>query len=255
MTHLLCGDNLCLLIGRQGQVVGDMPWNLVSITNMLVDTNCFYRGGGLPHPLYLYNTNGQTTTDGTTRTPNLKPEIVEEIANRIGLTFEYEKSDSEGAFAPIDLLDYIYGVLHTPAYRERYREFLKVDFPHIPYPTDAAEFHRIATIGAELRKVHLMEAQLPTLTEYPIAGTNTVENIKATEPNEESKIDVYINDTQYFSGVPQTAWNHYIGGYQPAQKWLKDRKGKTLTFDDLMHYQRIIAALVRTSELMTKLHI
>jgi predicted helicase len=178
---------------------------------------------------------------------------VGQIADKIGLQFEAEQSCNEGTFAPIDLLDYIYGVLHTPSYRKQYNELLKTDFPRIPYPADANEFRRIAKVGGELRRVHLMEAPLPMVTEFNVAGSNIVEAVKVTDGNGDGLCKVWINAEQYFDNVPRVAWEFYIGGYQPAQKWLKDRKGMKLEWDDVMHYQRIISALCKTNELMIKL--
>ena len=248
MRHFIEGDNMGIVVGRQGQVVGNMPWNLVSISKSIIDFNYFYRGGELVFPLYLYDAQ-----DGKTRRPNLDMEIVGHIADRIGLQFEEEKSGNIEAFCPMDLLDYIYGILHSPSYREQFKEFLKVDFPRIPYPTDANEFRRVAEIGGELRRVHLTEASLPLVTEFNIKGTPIVEAIKVTDGNDDSLCKVWINDEQYFDNVPRVAWEFYIGGYQPAQKWLKDRKGMTLEWDDVMHYQRIISALCKTNELMSKI--
>ena len=247
MRHFIEGDNMGIVVGRQGQVVGNMPWNLVSISKSIIDFNYFYRGGELVFPLYLYDAQ-----DGKTRRPNLDMEIVGHIADRIGLQFEEEKSGNIEAFCPMDLLDYIYGILHSPSYREQFKEFLKVDFPRIPYPTDANEFRRVAEIGGELRRVHLMEASLPLVTEFNVAGSNTIEAIKITEGGD-GLCKVWINDEQYFDNVPRVAWEFYIGGYQPAQKWLKDRKGMALDIDDIVHYQRIISALCRTNELMSKI--
>jgi very-short-patch-repair endonuclease len=149
-------------------------------------------------------------------------------------------------FAPIDILDYIYAVLHSPAYREKYKEFLKIDFPRVPYPKDADTFWKLVKLGGEIRQIHLLES--PTvekyITKYPIDGDN-----KVVKPKYENN-RVYINETQYFDQVPEVAWNFYIGGYQPAQKWLKDRKDRTLEFDDILHYQKIIVALTETDRLM-----
>ena len=191
--------------------------------------------------------------DGKTRRPNLDIEIVGQIAEKIGLQFEEEKSGNIEAFCPMDLLDYIYGILHSPSYREQFKEFLKVDFPRIPYPSDASEFRRIAEIGGVLRKVHLMEIKPSIMTQFNVAGSNVVEAIKITDGDSNYLCKVWINDEQYFDGVPRVAWEFYIGGYQPAQKWLKDRRGMTLNFEGIMHYQRIIAALCKTHELMQQL--
>ncbi len=194
-------------------------------------------------------------------------------------------------FAPIDILDYIYAVLHSPTYREKYKEFLKIDFPRVPYPKDAATFWELVALGGELRQIHLLESPVVSrfITSFNIGGDNMVEKIvfiPGSPPYEGGVADassdgvvlsdegienhppaaavallrkegslgrVYFNDTQYFSGVPEIAWNFYIGGYQPAQKWLKDRKGRKLSYDDINHYQKIIVALTETDRLMKEI--
>ncbi|MFZ1582642.1 MAG: type ISP restriction/modification enzyme, partial [Saprospiraceae bacterium] len=205
---------------------------------------------------YLYpETNGQLTIDQTAeRTPNLNPEIVKQIAEKLGSTFTNEKETTKDTFAPIDILDYIYAVLHSPTYREKYKEFLKIDFPRVPYPKDKDTFWQLVKLGGEIRQIHLLES--PTveqyITQYPEDGDNIVTKPKYVDSK------VYINDTQYFDNVPQIAWDFYIGGYQPAQKWLKDRKDRKLEFDDILHYQKIIVALAETDRLMKeidKIHI
>ncbi|MCL1893185.1 MAG: hypothetical protein FWG02_02960, partial [Holophagaceae bacterium] len=149
----------------------------------------------------------------------------------------------------------IYAVLHSPNYREKYKEFLKIDFPRVPYPTDAIEFRRLAQLGEELRLLHLMEhpALNKLITKYPISGSDIVEKLRWESNKDGSVGKVWINDTQYFDKVPLVAWNFYIGGYQPAQKWLKDRKGKTLTFEDINHYQQVIVALLQTDATMQRI--
>ena len=139
-------------------------------------------------------------------------------------------------------------MLHSPSYRERYKEFLKIDFPRIPYPTDWEKFRDLAEKGEELRQLHLME-DIPAKTgvSFPVGGTLQV------ECNRWENNRVYINTEQYFEGVPESAWNFYIGGYQPAQKWLKDRKGMTLSFDDVKHYGKIIYVLKQTEKIMREI--
>ena len=247
MRHFIEGDNVGLMTCRQTVI----DWSHIGVSKYIVDDSRVSnktKERGYVFPLYLYDAQ-----DGKSRRPNLDMEIVGEIADRIGLTFEAEPSDNEGAFSPFDLLDYIYGILHSPSYRERFNEFLKVDFPRIPYPTNASEFQRIAKIGGELRKVHLMEIKLPILTKFNVNGSDTVEIIKVTEGNSEDVIKIWINDKQYFDDVPRIAWEFYIGGYQPAQKWLKDRKGMKLEAKDYLHYAHIISALYRTQELMNEI--
>lgn len=201
-------------------------------------------------PLYLYsNITTQTTLDQTPRTPNLNPDIVQQIVEKIGLCFTFEKEADAGTFAPVDILDYIYAVLHSPTYRETYKEFLKIDFPRVPYPEDAPTFWALVALGSELRQLHLLESPKleKYLTQYPADGDNVVGKIKYENGN------VYINEVQYFANVPPVAWAFYIGGYQPAQKWLKDRKGRELGFEDILHYQKIIVALVETDRIMKEI--
>ena len=202
-------------------------------------------------PLYVFREN----MGKEERIVNFKTELYEKIAK--GLNYLPCFDDNilvdpvegvDGVLYPQDLFDYIYAVLHSPSYRERYKEFLKIDFPRIPYPTDAEKFRDLAEKGAELRQLHLME-DLPNSTgvSFPQAGTLQVDCYR-WEQNR-----VYINSDQYFEGVPESAWNFFIGGYQPAQKWLKDRKGMTLGFEDVKHYQRIIYVLQQTERLMQEI--
>ena len=149
-------------------------------------------------------------------------------------------------FAPY-LLDYIYAVLHSPAYRERYKEFLKIDFPRVPYPKSAEEFWQLSQFGTKLRQLHLLKAEVALSATYPQTGDNLVGKIKFDGKK------VWINDTQYFDNVSQTAWNFYIGGYQPAQKWLKDRKERALSRTDVLHYMKILATLDETARLMAEI--
>jgi predicted helicase len=201
-------------------------------------------------PLYIYpeTKQQQTIEQATERYPNLNLEIVKQIASKLGLTFTNEKETTTGTFAPIDILDYIYAVLHSPTYREKYKEFLKIDFPRVPYPTNTKKFWQLVKLGGNLRQIHLLESDTVNrlITQYPVGGDNVVSKIKYTDGN------VYINDTQYFANVPQAAWQFYIGGYQPAQKWLKDRKDLELSFDDILHYQKVIVALTETARLMAE---
>ncbi|NCB84819.1 MAG: DNA methyltransferase [Bacteroidia bacterium] len=217
--------------------------------------------------LYQYpEANAQQTIDQSTeRTPNLNLEIVNQIAEKLGLEFTNEKEVDENTFAPIDILDYIYAVLHSPTYREKYKEFLKIDFPRVPFPRRDVEhgvstFWQLVKLGGELRQIHLLESPVVEkyITQYPVSGDNVVSMpkyfpIPKNEITGALQGNVYINDTQYFANVPLTAWSFYIGGYQPAQKWLKDRKGRTLDYEDILHYQKIIVALTETDRIMKEI--
>lgn len=250
MYNIITGDNLNLITARQST---DTNWSLVQITENMIDNRFHFSYKGIPSqfPLYLYSVSDgqQTIEESEERTPNLKVEIVNQIEQNLALTFTHEKETTENTFAPIDILDYIYAVLHSPTYREKYKEFLKIDFPRVPYPKDQDTFWQLVKLGGEIRQIHLLES--PTveeyITQYPMDGDNVVGKPKYKDGK------VYINDTQYFDNVPQVAWEFYIGGYQPAQKWLKDRKGRKLEFDDILHYQKIIVALSETDRLMKEI--
>lgn len=139
--------------------------------------------------------------------------------------------------------------MHSPNYRAKYWEFLKIDFPKIPYPNEVNTFWMYVKLGGELRQIHLLESPIINKfkTTYLISGTNEVTKFNY----EDGK--VWINVDQYFDHVPQVAWEFYIGGYQPAQKWLKDRKGRVLSYEDIQHYQKIIVALAETDRLMKEI--
>ncbi len=209
---------------------------------------------GYYFPLYTYNNTEDNLIEGQAeRTPNLDEAIVGKLLEKLELEFTPEKESSENTFAPIDILDYIYGVLHSPNYREKYKEFLKIDFPRIPYPTDQTFFRKFAKKGEELRQLHLMEgiSYSNLITRFPIEGNAEV--IKPEFKQEEEPIEtgkVFINKEQYFAEVPKVAWEFYIGGYQPAQKWLKDRKGRELSNEEIIHYQKIIYILSSTEKIM-----
>ena len=213
-------------------------------------------------PLYLYPETGgqQEIGGGEARRPNLNMEIVGRIASGLGLVFTPEKEEREGTFAPIDILDYIYSVLHSPSYREKYKEFLKIDFPRVPYPQNANTFWSLVKLGGELRQIHLLESPKVEqyITSYPNDGDNTITRKIGKKDwdlydSENGLGRIWINDEQYFDQIPLAAWEFYIGGYQPAQKWLKDRSGQSLSYDDILHYQKIIVALTETDRLMQEI--
>jgi predicted helicase len=250
MQHFLKGENIGLITAKQST---ENNWSIIQVTKTIIDNRCQFSYKGIPSifPLYLYpETNGQQTLDGNTeRIPNLNPEIIKLIASGLGLTFTNEKEDTPNSFAPIDLLDYIYAVLHSPNYREKYKEFLKIDFPRIPAPQDPGKFWQLIKLGGELRQIHLLESNKVEnyITQYPEDGDNIV--VKPIYKNG----NVFINETQYFANVPEIAWNFYIGGYQPAQKWLKDRKERELSYEEILHYQKIIVALSETDRIMKEI--
>ena len=266
MKHYYKKNNLGLNIPRQSKLKG---------IEILVDKNITCKhlitGETYNFPLYLYPDQEDGLFTEKSRKPNLNLEIVEQIAKKIGLEFVNEKEETsnkshESVFAPIDILDYIYAVLHSPTYREKYKEFLKIDFPRVPYPKNKEIFWQLVKLGGEIRQIHLLESPKVEeyITGYPIDGDNRI-TTKIAKKNWEitdSKKQlgrVWINETQYFENIPLVAWEFYIGGYQPAQKWLKDRspkkghEGRILSFEDILHYQKIIVALFETNRLMKEI--
>ena len=205
-------------------------------------------------PLYLYPDdklsdlfNDDPTATPSGRRPNLAPEFVANFSARLNLTFISDgKGDLIKTFGPEDVFYYMYAVFHAPAYRSRYAEFLKIDFPRLPLTSNVELFRALCRHGEELTGLHLMDQRAPLLTSYPVPGHNTVEKVEYKE----SERRVWLNKQQYFEGVPPEVWGFHVGGYQVANKWLKDRKGRQLTYDDLTHYQHVVSALGRTIELM-----
>lgn len=230
MKHFLKKENLGFVFTRF-QFRKENPYGFCFLTDSIIDINSMQSPGTINvAPLYIYSEDGS-------KTPNLNQEIVHQIDQIVGKIF------------PEDIFDYIYAVLHSPSYREKYKEFLKIDFPRVPYPKDKEQFKKLVAKGKELRQLHLMESPLldKLITTFPEAGDDKVERVFFNDGK------VFINEKQYFGNVPEVAWSFYIGGYQPAQKWLKDRKGRALTSDDIDHYQKIIIALTETDRIMKEI--
>jgi len=232
------------------QVFQEGGFSHVFAPDNIIDERTMYsnRGGTYLFPLYLYPDTADLYAPAQRR-PNLKPEAVARLAQATGLAFVPETEDTPSTFAPEDVLDYVYGILHQPAYRRRYHELLRIDFPRVPLPTSAGEFRAVVAFGRQLRELHLLRpAALPVPLPTRTGGTGpgTVEKPRY----DAATARVYFNATQYVEPVAPEVWALPIGGYQPAQKWLKDRQGRTLTFEEIRHYQRLLAALQGTERLM-----
>jgi predicted helicase len=267
MHHMLSKENLALHLCRQ-VVIG--RWQHLLATDHITD-DCYVsnitRERGYTVPLYIYPTEKKTHLDKSggkesgiqdvmtlqaKREPNLKPEFIKNASEKLGLKFiEDGKGDLNETFGPEDIFNYAYAVLHLPTYRSRYVEFLKIDFPRLPLTSDKELFKKLVEKGAELVSLHLMESPVLNnfVTKYPIPGSNMLEKVNYDENTHR----VYINKTQYFEGIPAEVWNFYIGGYQVCHKWLKDRKGRTLSYDELTHYQKVVVALKETNWIMAEI--
>jgi len=235
MRHVM-KENLALCVGRAGQVVGlEKPWNIIFCSEFIGDFNLFYRGGNVNFPLHLYPDKGDMFRE---RKPNLNPKLVESLIEA------YAKEPT-----PEEIFYYVYGTLYSNVYRSKYAEFLKIDFPRVPFTKDYKLFNRMGKYGSKLIDLHLMK---PVELSNPIAKLQGSGDYQVKKPRYKGK-RVYINDNQYFEGVEKEVWEYQIGGYQVLDKWLKDRKGRKLSLDDITHYCQVVTALKNTIEVQKKI--
>jgi len=222
-------------------------------------------GNSFQFPLYLYDFEKkkrgdwgkaatmmlfEPTTGYQTRRPNFTPEFLKVLAERLKLPQMPPHGLPKGLTSE-DIFHYAYAVFHSPTFRTRYAEFLKIDFPRLPLTSDMKLFRALAAKGAELVALHLMESPklAEFITEWPVKGSDVVEKVQYTDNDKR----VWINPKQYFGGVPKAVWEFHIGGYQVCDKWLKDRKGRKLSYDDVQHYQKIVVAQNETMRLMAEI--
>lgn len=227
MSNFINKENIGVLFERATQFK-QQP-TTIFVSHNIIDVHV--TGGQISiASLYIY-------TDQNEKIPNLNKETWNEINKVVGET------------APENILDYIYAVLHSPTYRKKYNEFLKKDFPRVPYPDNKETFWSLVKIGEKLRNLHLMadESVNNYITTYNESGTDIVDKIIYKNEN------VYINENQYFGNIKKDIWEYYIGGYQPAQKYLKDRKGRELSIDEIDQYQRIIKVLSETIKIVNEI--
>ena len=262
MPHLSTGKNLALVVGRQGQVVGGSNWNLIIVSDAITDFNLFYRGGGSVFPLYIDNSvSDNLLTQAGGRRLNFDPKLYATLCRAAGIDpadtagpdDDFRAATGDARPSEVKLFDYIYGVLHAPAYRATYAEFLKIDFPRVPLPANPEVFAHVSKKGEALRRLHLMEPAAIGDAPYPFHGDG--DDVVAKGYPKLDGGNVHINPDQWFAGVPPVAWTFHIGGYQPAQKWLKDRRGRSLSFEDISHYQRIVKILTETDRLMSEIEL
>ena len=237
MRNLLLGKNTALIFSRQAVLSSAPPVNVL-VTPHIFDGRVIYSNQGIAQvaPLYIYP--DEQDLDPTRRI-NFDTRLYSKLQ-------KLAKHRIHGTPDEVVVFDYIYGVLHCTDYRDTYADFLKSDFPHIPWPATPDEFWDVSVKGTQLRKLHLMDPATIGETDYPLKGegSNVVDKPQFKDGR------VWINDFQCFGNVPKVSWDFYICGYQPARKWLKDRKGRELSFDDLRHYQRILKILSETDRIM-----
>ena len=256
MQHML-HPNLAFICTRQTNP-GDFTEILVS--NALVDKRALasFTGEARGYPLYIYDEalsfklgKGDIGAyESPTCRPNLSTAFLKSLAARLQISQE-RQHDLPAGLTPEDIFHYIYATFHSPAYRNRYAEFLKTDFPRLPLTGDLDLFRALARLGGELVALHLLES--PTL-DQPMTELVGNRNPEVEKPTW-SKDTVWVDKRQTtgFQGVPEAVWNFHIGGYQVCHKWLKDRKGRTLSDDDIAHYHKVVVALNETIRLMQEI--
>lgn len=242
MDHMLRGSNFALISARSEK---SGTCSHFFLSQSLVETKCGERTTqSAVFPLYLYPAEDELDQ---TRRVNFDDKLYAKL-RKLATHPEFGEPDEVAVF------DYIYGVLHAPNYRETFAEFLKIDFPRIPWPQSPDVFWAVREKGEALRRLHLMEDEAVGETPFPFLGEGEpVVEKPEFQAARDGLGEVWINGEMRFSDVPEIAWTFYIGGYQPAQKWLKDRKGRTLSFDDIRHYQKIIKILSETDRIMKEI--
>jgi predicted helicase len=239
MQHMM-KENIALITLRKGLPNYNYSW--VYVTNALIGHGVFYNGNQSTeyvYPLYLQidaDKKDLFTYVGKAdqKQPNINPEIFSSLSKAYG------KDPT-----PEEIFFYIYAVLYSNTYRTKYAEFLKIDFPRVPFTKAYTLFSKMAEYGKQLVDLHLLKS--PDL-DSPVAkfqgtGTDKVEKVKYEDGR------VAINKDQYFESVKPEVWQYQIGGYQVCEKWLKDRKGRSLSLEDMKHYCRMVTAIEKTIEI------
>ncbi|MFK0731343.1 MAG: type ISP restriction/modification enzyme [Gloeotrichia echinulata HAB0833] len=243
MRHMLAGENLGLISCRQQSQQSD--WSLCGVTNSIIES-CVVSNKtkeiNYLFPLYLYpNPNNPKELEEPVR-PNLSPAFLKDITAKLGYTP-----------TPETIFYYIYAIFHSPTYRTRYAEFLKIDFPRVPLTSNNQLFTQLAEYGEELVALHLMKSPKLNNPITQFVKNNGNQIVDAGHPKYTNGAVIINKKGDKFTGVPESVWNFYVGGYQVCQKWLKDRKGRQLSDEDIQHYQGIVVALQETIKLMDKI--
>lgn len=258
LDHVANRTNLCIGLGRQGIAVQDPVWSLISVSKVPIDANIFRRGGINVFPLWLYP-ESEGLSFSKDRRANFGPAVLRSLATVLNVP----QNGAHGLpsdLTPEDIFHYAYAVFHSPGYRSRYAEFLKIDFPRLPLTGNLELFRALSRFGGELTALHLLESPrlAQPLTEFiggPKKGGPEVEKVSWSD----NTVWVDRAQTTGFRGVRENVWNFHIGGYQVCEKWLKDRgpkkgqAGRTLTKDDIAHYHKIVVALSETIRLMAEI--
>jgi len=250
MRHMLAGENLALLTTRQQSQHG-VGWALAGVTDTIAESCAMSnktREINYVFPLWLYPDEDGGLLAGleeTTRRQNLSPSLLQALGAAHGATP-----------TPEDVFHYIYAVLYSQIYRETYAEFLRLDFPRVPFTADPELFRALAALGERLVGLHLLRSPelSPPLARFEGASDSRVGRGRREGLRYEAlEQRVCINETQHFAPVPAAVWEYQIGGFQVCEKWLKDRRERVLTLDEINTYCRIVTALARTMEVQAQI--
>ena len=254
MRHLR-KNNLALCVCR---VVSNPVWQHALITDKITENRYVSnRGSESAHvfPLYLYP-DPEELEFSTERLLNLKPDFLKAFSERLGLSQTLPSGLPEGV-SPEEILAYIYAILYSLTYRERYYAFLQYGFPRIPLPRDVEHFRKLSALGGELIGWHLLRGAESKITptgggelpphRFEGEGEGIVSQVRYVDGG------IWINPTQHFTDVPADVWNYEVGAHQVCEKWLKDRKGLALTYAEIQQYRNILVAVAETLRLMEEI--
>jgi hypothetical protein len=266
MQHMLGKENIALLFVRQ---MTAPVFEHALVTRFPAEYKaCSHDRNTYLAPLYLYPNDRRVRElfesyppGKEERRPNLNPAFVEALTERLSLPFDFNASATEGVVTPEDVLHYLYALLHSPTYRTRFAPFLRLDFPRLPLPPDAEAFWELAQLGADLVALHLLDDDYPFASwvkakrpsplasfplAFPVAGSDKIERVRYDEKTQR----LFINARQFFEGVPPEIWDFRVGGYRVLEKWIAERKGRRLEFDDQRQIARLIKVIGETLRLM-----
>ncbi|MFH1942454.1 MAG: type ISP restriction/modification enzyme, partial [bacterium] len=254
VQHML-PDNVSLIAMRQ--VALDEPYNHFFVSDCMVDARAFYSTQGIiqQFPLYLYHEQGKSKRGGSHTMMLFEPEVPyragQRISNIIPKLLETLQTTYRRQPSPEDIFNFIYAVFYSNAYRKKYAEFLKTDFPRVPFTKDSKLFQKLAKKGAQLVELHLLKSEKLSKPIAKCEGSGDLRVVKVVYDAKKER--VHINPDKYFTGVPSEVWEYHIGGYQVAEKWLKDRKGRIHSSKENSIYTKVITSIAKTIEIQESL--
>jgi len=241
--HIVGHDNLTLNVGRAGQVIGPGEWNIVFCSRTVADLNLFRRGGNKVFPLYLYDSDKNAELDfGETRALNLSREFLSRLAQSIGRSSG--RSGLPMGMSAEQVFFYIYAILNANSYRKRFKEFLKSDYPRIPFPRGIEVFEGVSAAGKVLVECHTLSGSIPRPSEVKYVGNTSVKIESVNWDNGTVWLDK--RRSAGFSGMTSDIWAYQVGGYQVCEKWLESRQGRQLQVSDIEHFLTVTQVIKLT---------